>query len=385
LISCTQKKPTDWRLTFDKNSKQPYGCYLAYQAMKNYFPGIEIESGQNLFTEIDRSLRRKNSSTARNRLSIIVCRNFKTDSLELDKMIRYVKQGNTICIMAEDFSEPIYTYFNLQIDKIKSNRLFEQPDSILNQATTIIFNQKEYTFFFNGLPVNHAFCVDSSYHDLYYYGGYSATIDSPNRMFKYEGDGTLMICRNPVTMCNYFLLQNNNRKYLDYFFSTFSAHHNAITWYSFYDQSDQSDHDLDWLWLIKFPPLRYGFLLIIGLLLFYVLFESKRRQKSIPVMSTNSNSSLEFTETVGRLYYNKKDHQNLAEKMILHYLENVRIKYGLRTNLIDDEFILLLSQKINQSPEDTRAFLAYIRYIRDLEKLSEHDIKHLYSQLQKFI
>ncbi len=388
MLSCSQDKKTDWHVTFDKNSKEPYGCYIVYHLLDEIFPSTKIVSGRNIFTEINRSLDGNNLSYDNNRLSIMVCRNFEVDSAEFDKIIRYIKQGNTVCIFAENFSDTIFNYFHLQYDLAYSSYTASYPNGegdINNQKTTIFFNHVQHPFSYTGLPVNYAFAIDSNYHDTYYYMGYANNIDSPNSMIHSEGKGEFIICRNPIALTNHFLLQHDNYKFIEYFFSYFYKYPNSVTWYNTYERIKNDNTENDWSWLLHFPPLFYAFLLLALLFLFYTLFEGRRRQRDIPVLPVNTNSSLEFTETVGRLYYNKKDNKNLSDKMILHYLETIRSKYGFKTNELNEEFVTLLSQKINQSFADTNAFIGYILYIRDAANVNDNDIKHLYHQLKKFM
>ncbi|MBK7762477.1 MAG: hypothetical protein IPI46_03785 [Bacteroidetes bacterium] len=102
LGSCSQQKQTQWQVTFDKNSKEPYGCFIAYQMLNEIFPSADIKSERNLFREIDKALDHPDYGVNKSRLSIVVCRRFEVDSLELDKIKRYVHLGNTLCIFSEN-------------------------------------------------------------------------------------------------------------------------------------------------------------------------------------------------------------------------------------------------------------------------------------------
>jgi hypothetical protein len=70
--------------------------------------------------------------------------------------------------------------------------------------------------------------------------------------------------------------------------------------------------------------------------------------------------------------------------MIQFYLENMRIKFGIRTKLSDDAFVEMLSRKTGHSRVETKSFVDYLIYIRQNSDIAETDIKHLYHQIQKF-
>ncbi|MEJ7677787.1 MAG: hypothetical protein WKG06_07955 [Segetibacter sp.] len=65
---------------------------------------------------------------------------------------------------------------------------------------------------------------------------------------------------------------------------------------------------------------------LAGLLL-YVLFEMKRRQRIIPVITPLKNSTLDFVKTVASVYYNEKDNNGIADKKVNYFLEFVRSRF----------------------------------------------------------
>ena len=93
------------------------------------------------------------------------------------------------------------------------------------------------------------------------------------------------------------------------------------------------------------PALATALWLLLALVGLILLFESKRRQHSIPVRAPLRNTSLDFVKTIGRLYFQRKDNRNLAIKMTNHWLEYIRSRYTLPTSKLDGEFEKRLSFK----------------------------------------
>jgi predicted DNA-binding ribbon-helix-helix protein len=127
--------------------------------------------------------------------------------------------------------------------------------------------------------------------------------------------------------------------------------------------------------------------LMIGIfaLLMYVFFESKRRQKIVPIIAPLKNESVSFVETVGRLYYNKGNHANLADKMIQQFLEWVRNNHMLNTNLLNDTFVQQLAMRTGQ-PETTVKELVQMIHETRLRQtnIDEAYLYQLYSTIQQF-
>lgn len=116
-----------------------------------------------------------------------------------------------------------------------------------------------------------------------------------------------------------------------------------------------------------------------------MLFEGKRKQRIIPIIAPLRNDSVSFVETVGRLYYNKGNHTNLAEKMVQQFLEWVRTNYFLNTNQLNDAFIHQLTIKSGQADATVRELMEMIHEIKLASvKIDDAYLYQLYNTIQQF-
>ena len=76
-----------------------------------------------------------------------------------------------------------------------------------------------------------------------------------------------------------------------------------------------------------------------------MVFEMKRKQRIIPVINPLANTTLEFVGTIGDLYYQSAEHKNIAEKRIHFLMDQIRAKYWINTDKLDEIFIQTLSPK----------------------------------------
>jgi len=126
-------------------------------------------------------------------------------------------------------------------------------------------------------------------------------------------------------------------------------------------------------------------ILAVFALLTYLVFGSKRRQRIIPEIKPAENSSVSFVETVGRLYYNKQNHTNLAEKMVQHFLEWVRTHYFINTNQIDKRFKSQLILKSGLPEATVNSLAEQVRTVLiERKTLSEQELDQLYNTIQQF-
>ena len=72
-------------------------------------------------------------------------------------------------------------------------------------------------------------------------------------------------------------------------------------------EGDGESSDSAWSYIMKQESLRWGFWVLIISLLLYAIFEAKRTQRIIPVVKPLPNTTLDFTNTVGRLYFQQAD------------------------------------------------------------------------------
>jgi predicted nucleic acid-binding protein len=103
----------------------------------------------------------------------------------------------------------------------------------------------------------------------------------------------------------------------------------------------------------------------------------------IPVIQPLHNSSVDFVRTIGRLYFQQKDHKNLARKIIAHFLEHVRNTYNISTSVLDEAFITKLSYKSGISREEIQELAYEIKYVEESPSITEDELLSLSKRIEK--
>lgn len=91
-------------------------------------------------------------------------------------------------------------------------------------------------------------------------------------------------------------------------------------------------------YLFKDRSLKLAFYVLIIGLLFFVVFGIKRKYTSIEIVEPLTNSSIDFSKTIARLYWLNPDHKKIAEQKVKMFLAEIRSRYGLSTHQLDDDF-----------------------------------------------
>jgi len=136
--------------------------------------------------------------------------------------------------------------------------------------------------------------------------------------------------------------------------------------------------------ILKNKSLRWAwYLSIIGIII-YAIFHAKRRQNIIPIIEPKQNNSLKYVETIGQLYYQENEHIEIAEEMRIQFLNYIRQKYYLKTNLIDEEFIKTVAQKSNIEMDKIKAIFDELEKIKKTKSIQQKQLQKINKQLEFF-
>jgi hypothetical protein len=403
LSSCAPNKAEQerikWQITLASNDKRPYGTYLAASTIKYAFPTAVLEPLSPGFRYDNMDSKMKHNEDGRS-LIIFCGLDFKLSDEEWKNLKQFINNGNEVMIFCSSLDEKIEKDLSCYKDPdiaISGTFYNAQPD-LHNKDILQMASIPGRRFGYEGRSIKGYFSVEIDSSDITNKTDASDDNDDDMRiyvpdtlgyasempdMLRYRiGDGHLTLHAAPLVLSNYFLLQTGNIDYLNALWQTLPKNINKIYTDNYYKRS-ASKSGLSVLW--KYPATRWALLLALFLLLMYVLFEGKRKQRIIPIVAPLKNDSVSFVETVGRLYYNKGNHTNLADKMVQQFLEWVRTHYLLNTNLLNENFLHQLTIKSGQPEATVRETMEMIHEIRLRSvKIDDPYLYKLYNTIQLF-
>ena len=424
-----------WNITLDHTDKRPYGTYLAYESLKYYFPGAsnrELSRGFR-YNYMDNKMRFPNVG---HNLLVLEGVDFYLSDKEWAALKDFIKSGNEVVLFSAQIDPKISDELNCYEQEYAGENAFDQfavldsSRSVLSLASDVLrkygyrgrslkgyFASREIKTDTSG-PTNSdsSSALEAPDTDAYSNGPTDSTASAPPAVapgqgivtipgytntsvfntpvaLGYAGEkpdfvryslvyGHLTLHAAPLALSNYFLLQDGNKDYLTGIWQTLPENITGVYWNEYlYRHGTSSGFDVLW----RFSATKLAIWLAIFALLMYIVFEMKRKQRIIPIIPPMKNDSVSFVETVGRLYYNKGNHTNLAEKMVQQYLEWVRNHYFLNTNLIDEHFIKQLIIKSGQPETTVRALTDMIMEIKTgAAKTDDAYLYQLYNTIQTF-
>jgi hypothetical protein len=383
LVGCTggcgnNKSIPSLRETYSPADKNPFGGYVANKLIEQLFPLNNLRQKKESFTKTWDDIRYYDSSS----LYICIAPKLFVNEDEVDAMLEYVDAGNDLFIAANEIDEELLHKmsitqksnefaFLLGLDSFKTTQTFPHyKDSLA------------YSYYYRSFD-NSFTKFDSTYTKVL---GRNENGD-PNYLVYFHGNGKLFLHCDARAFSNYFLLKNKNDKYLEKVFAFTANRPEHFYWDDYYRKllSKRSDEDFSSLSeILKHPPLALAFWLSLLLLGIYILFGGKRIQKIIAPIKPNENTTVTFTETIGRLYLQNKDNKNIADKMIMYFNEHIRNNYYLNTNTINNEFITTLSRKSGIELAKIETLYRTIQHAQQQPQINDFELLSLNTQIQKF-
>ena len=112
-----------------------------------------------------------------------------------------------------------------------------------------------------------------------------------------------------------------------------------------------------------------------------MIFTARRRQRAIPIIREPENKSLEFTELIGTLYYQKKNHADLVRKKFTYFAEELRreVQVDIEETADDERSFRRIAQKTGMDEEEIR------RFIRDVRPISYGDYVVTDTEMKQYI
>lgn len=385
--SCGQRR--SWEVSLRKDKKEPYDNYLAYRSLPYYFPEASLSDLPGGFDYLNINTMQSYGQQGHS-LLVLTGKSLRLSEGELKELISFTGQGNEIFIACSYIDSKLERTLQLRLKGGTEYHPLSKDNPGKDNINVLQLDSLPGMLFgMNGRSLRSSFRVNDSSvlsdTESYEIGPVSVlgrVKDSLPNFIRYRiGNGHLTLHASPLVLTNYFLLQPGNKQYLEQIWQSIPGRINTVYWAGFHTRAPaNSSFDI----LLRHPATRWFLLISLLTLALYVLFQLKRRQRIIPVITRPQNSSAAFVETVGMLYFNKGNNANLALKMIQHFLEWVRSNYFLNTNNINDIFAEQLSIRSGLPASLATELTSLIHEVRLGQQVSDGQLYRLYSLIQQF-
>lgn len=359
-------EPTNWNPSFSRYDKIPFGSYILYEELNALFPESKIETTDLPFYNLDKAKKILDKNI------LIICSRFNPDKLDSKVLLDLLSKGNDVFIAATSFGHELTDTINIY-SNFKFWGMFDSTE--VNFVNPALMKEDYYKF--------------TKGNNDYYFEGFDSskiTVLGINKSgyanfvkIKF-GMGNLFLSTLPNAYTNYNLLKSNR----DYIFKSLSYLSNRdVIWDEYYKEVNKYS-STPLRYILSQPSLKWAYFTFLFAMIFFIIFKGKRDQRVIPVIKPLTNSTLEFIDTIGNVYFKQSNHKNIAKKRITYLLDYIRNKYSFKNISFDDDMIARLAEKSLVDKNDLIKMFSLFKSIEITGSVKNETLKELNNQIENF-
>ncbi len=373
------KRTLNERITLKQKDKIPYGFYAARSLLPSLFPKAEISTGKSS------PYSWKSLSNGRRNQAVFLIGDLNAGEKELEQIVSFARKGNYVFIICKNLSYDAKYFFGFNASSFSSDEDYYavSNDSLKLRFTSPFFNDTT-TYVYPGRRFSNSLAPADSTKAVIL----GTNENGRGNFLQYKaGLGSVYVHTAPLAFSNYFILHKNNVLYYQQAFSVIPANVTSVLWNEYYlfKKENSKEKEPSWLGvLFQFKSFKAAFITVLVTLLLFLIFESRRKQRAIPIVQKTENETLHFVQTIGRLYYDQKNHKDLAQKMSTYFLDHVRARYNISTGNLDEAFTTTLHLKSGYAISDLAAIIDFVELAFGDPIVNEVQLGNFYLQLEHF-
>lgn len=400
----------EWDRTYAKESKDPYGSWLFHQVLTDTYTEADMQ-----YTLPD------SSTTATDELYIRIAQRGSLADTQVDSLLAFVAEGNTAVIIAGELGgkldsliPDIYTYYESYYrypalnfyDSLKHRAEgypivaydieLEPKDKQLQPVLTFY---PDYNEAGDGSVANFGEIYMSSTQkpqeeeeeEVSEYANevvdYYADVDNQICLALPYGvnGGTVYLLTVPSAFSNIGLQQPAMMAFADQFLSMLDCPA-AI----YYDDTPgtyipfHSDHSSSPIqYILSDRSLRLGYYLTLAAGLLYLLFRSRRTQKAIPLVEKKNNTSLEYIDTLTKLFIASDQHEKLVKRLEKIFYHRVQRQYFV--SMDHPDFTSVLAKKARVEEGYIQNLLQRFEEVKNGGKISVYQLEKITQRIERIL
>jgi hypothetical protein len=373
-VQYMRPKPINWLKTYISKDKIPYGCYAIHELLENTYAGKISTNKQNFYY--------LNKQDASNRSLIVINDRIEFTRIETAQLMEFAANGNSVFLCGTGFEGKIKDTFKLETQYRWPN-FYNSIDSLIRRPSfTLRFlhdakdTTRRYVYseaagegYFSGFDTSQFKVLSLDEHDM------------PVLISRKTGKGIIYLSSVPDVFTNLMVVNEPNRYYVYTLLSYLKS--DEIIWDEYYKTYNAQREGM-FKFIFGNDALYSAYSVLMLSIIFFMLFSMKRRQKPIPIIEPLENSTLKFVDVVSNVYYNSNNHKHIALEKITYFYYEIRSKFYLNTNEINEEFFTSLSRLSGLTQEQVTHLFNYCENLKRVPELGESDLIELNDRINIF-
>lgn len=373
----TRPEPLNWFPSYLPTSKIPLGTYVLNDLLQQ-------EKGDDFVTFERPPFEVLEDSTLEGTY-FFINETIAFDEKEVNKLMAFAHRGNAIFIAGGYIEGTILDTLQLKIKRdyplntLETNPLTQLVNLKLKKEAPYLLEKNFGIYYFEEIDTlsQTILGVSQIYNDTL-----KITNPKANYIKAPVGKGAIYVHLQPEYFTNYGLVSQNTKTYVEGALSYINDD-KILFWDNYYKDGKSVDYSPLRV-ILKSKYLRWAYYFVLFAILLFVLFDGKRKQRSIPIITPLKNKTVAFTETIASMYFDKKEYQKIAEKQVLLFLEYIRTQLRIPTEKVDKRFLQAVAARSGNTFEETQSLFTFIEKIQQLKNTSPAEVEKLYKDITAF-
>lgn len=374
-----QKKPgIKWSKTYKSSDKIPFGSNALIRIMEeDAFAGKFVSRNLPI-------LQSPAMKTAENVTYFFLTDRLFFDQYETRRLLEFASRGNKIFMCANYFRGNL-------ADTLKIETVADLP--FIDEQNGSIDTTDKKDFGLNYVNPHLKNKEPYAYDRLLGYSVFQSFDSTRLRIVAADDSGRAVMLRTPVgkgelfffslpdVFSNYYIVNHPSRFFA---YKALGLMNNDEIWWDEYYKTANPRNESPFRFFVYNDSLYFAFWIAVWATLFFMFFGMKRQQRPVPVIQPPSNSTLDFVEVVGNVYFNARNHKIIAQEKIQFFLEFVRAKFQVKTENIGEEDLKRISRLSGVDLFKVQELFANIKYIYNVEYLNEAELLQFNKRMEDF-
>ncbi len=366
--------PVDWSPSYEQTDSRPLGARVFYDLVRD---------AKGDWRDVSVSPFEALGEAPKSGTYVFINQSFQSDPDEVELLLDWVREGGHLFVSASSISKNLTDSLGLKIETFEElfveKREFEysllQPMSLAKPVSTERFSYRTFFSWPDSIPVRTLGEIrepDSSEEAEF----------QPNFVQLSLGQGLVTLHTFPEAFSNYFLLGKNNPSYTEQVLGIWDLNQPILL--DHYIKEGKSVPSTPLYLILGNPNLKAAYYACWVLLILWVVFEGKRRQKPIRIIPPLPNQSLDFARTIASIYLERKDLNELGQLQIRLFWDDCRTAFHLQLTEKREEAAIYLAQKSGVPLEDTQKLIRQLTLMETKPQLTAEDIRQINQLIEDF-
>ena len=376
IFEYNKPKTINWFPSYVTTHKIPYGTKVINDLLPKYLPQT-----QQVYRTPYELLSRKDSLYG---TYVFVNGSIELGATDLEFLLSWVSDGNHLFMASESFDDKLLDTFGLEISSLYDAESVQPifKHSLVNSRLTIeeiAFDRDYYSTHFSAIDTTNSKIIGQVRSENDSLKNSQKEVNVIQQKF---GDGKITLSTFPEAFTNYFVLKDKNHKYTGGLLSYIDS--SLPVFIDNHHKSGKTFYTSPMYLFLNTRSFKWAYYLVLIGALIYVIFEGKRKQRAIKIVTPLKNQTLAFTRTIANMYFENNRQSEIAQHKIQYFLDYIRNRFYLGTEKLNATFYKALALRSNHSQEEVSILFQDLIRIQKAESISNEQLLNLEQKIQQF-